>query len=242
MIGWRAKLGVLLPSCNYVIEPEMCKMVPVSSGISLHFSRMFLTEDSEEEIAALPEHAKEASKLLMHAGVDIIGFGCTAGSFVGGLNYDKKIIQEIERITNIPVTTTSTALLEAMRVTGVKKISMVTPYQDWINQKEKAFFAENGVKVLKMVGMNLGRKGQVPEIGDIFPETTYELCIKTFEPGSDALFISCTGFRTIEIIKDLEEDLNTLVITSNQATLWHMFKKLNISTRVLEPWGQLMRR
>ena len=242
MIGWKAKIGVLVPSCNYIIEPEMYKMVSQNSGITVHFARMFLTEDSEEEIKALPKHAKEASILLMHAAVDIIGFGCTAGSFVGGLDYDKKIINDIESITNIPVTTTSTALLEAMKVAGAKKISIVTPYQDWINEKEKAFLEQNGIKVLKIVGMNLGRKGQVPEIGDIFPEATYELCIKNFVPGSDALFISCTGFRTIEIIRDLEEDLKTVVITSNQATLWHMLKKLNISTKSLECWGQLMRR
>jgi maleate isomerase len=38
MIGWRARLGFLLPPSNPTVEPEVIAMAP--SGVSVHFQRM----------------------------------------------------------------------------------------------------------------------------------------------------------------------------------------------------------
>ena len=45
---------------------------------------------------------------------------------------------------------------------------------------------------------------------------------------ADTIFISCTDFRTFEIIDPLERDLGKPVISSNQASLWMALKLLNI--------------
>jgi maleate cis-trans isomerase len=42
MIGFRARLGFLLPPGNPTIEPEMMAMAP--GGVSLHFHRMVARE------------------------------------------------------------------------------------------------------------------------------------------------------------------------------------------------------
>src|SRR5215469_9365194 len=38
MIGWRARLGFLVPPGNPTVEPEMAALAP--DGVSLHFNRM----------------------------------------------------------------------------------------------------------------------------------------------------------------------------------------------------------
>ena len=38
MIGWRARLGFLVPPGNPTVEAEMMALVP--AGVSLHFQRM----------------------------------------------------------------------------------------------------------------------------------------------------------------------------------------------------------
>jgi maleate isomerase len=38
MIGWRARLGFLVPPGNPTVEPEMMALAP--DGVSLHFNRM----------------------------------------------------------------------------------------------------------------------------------------------------------------------------------------------------------
>ena len=51
---------------------------------------------------------------------------------------------------------------------------------------------------------------------------------------SDGLFISCTNWRTFEIIKYLERDLGKPVITSNQAALWYSLRKIGIRDNITE--------
>jgi maleate isomerase len=50
----------------------------------------------------------------------------------------------------------------------------------------------------------------------------------------DGLFISCTNFRTFEIIESLSLDLGKPVITSNQASLWMALKMGGIPSSL---WG-----
>jgi maleate cis-trans isomerase len=41
MIGWRGKLGIMVPSISVAMEPEFYKIVP--KGVSVHFSRITST-------------------------------------------------------------------------------------------------------------------------------------------------------------------------------------------------------
>ncbi|HEC86914.1 MAG TPA: maleate cis-trans isomerase, partial [Thermoplasmatales archaeon] len=49
---------------------------------------------------------------------------------------------------------------------------------------------------------------------------------------ADAIFISCTNLRTFEIIESLEKELETHVVTSNQASLWLALRKLGIEEKI----------
>ena len=48
-------------------------------------------------------------------------------------------------------------------------------------------------------------------------------------PEADGIFISCTNFRTIEIIEQLEADTGKPVVTSNQASMWIALKVLGVA-------------
>lgn len=115
------------------MEYKMSMMAP--PGVSFHFSRIPATEDTEEQLAAMIDYIPEKSKLLAHARVDAIAFGCTSGSFVKGIGYDKRVIEAIENSTRIIVTTTSTAVVEHLKVMGLKNFLLGRPIliQAWIN-------------------------------------------------------------------------------------------------------------
>jgi len=59
-------------------------------------------------------------------------------------------------------------------------------------------------------------------------------------PESDAIFISCTNFRTLEIIESLENKLGKPVVTSNSASMWQMLRVIQ-DTRVIPGAGRLFR-
>lgn len=225
MIGWRAKLGIIVPSANTTMEPELYKMAP--QGVSIHSSRVKITEDTEEQLLAMINDVPKAAEELKHAGVNVIVFGCTGGSFIKGLGYDKEIIGLIEGSAKIPAITTSTAVIEAIKEMVIKKLSVITPYEDWLNQKLMKFIEASGFKVLRMKGL-----GIIRDIAHVHPERVYRLAKEAHHPESDAVFISCTDFRTIEILDSLEQDLKKPVISSNQATMWMMMKMAGVKTPI----------
>jgi maleate isomerase len=235
MFGWRARLGVLVPSINKTMEPELYKMAP--AGVSVHFSRLRQREDTVEELQRMADDIPRAAAELADAEVDVIAFGCTSGSLIGGPGYDQQLIKKIESVAHIPAITTSTAVISALKELGIKTLCVATPYIDAVNEREKQFLVSDGFKILNMKG--LGCKG--PETADLSPKLIYKHAKSVFRPGADGLFMSCTDLRTSDILEVLEHDLNKPVVSSNQATMWMMLKSAGIGDPI-EGYGTLLTR
>jgi len=234
MIGWRARLGILVPSANIVMEPDIYRMIP--EGVTAHFARVWITEDTPEELEKMIDYVPRASIELSHALVDVYGFGCTSGSLVNGLGYDQQIIETIKKETGKPATTTATACIQAFTEYGIKKISLATPYENWINEKEKVFFEGNGVQVAAMDGLGLP---EAEAIASVDPGRIYRMAKAVDRPEADAIFISCTDFRGAETIRILEQDLGKPVFTSNQVTLWAMLRLAGVKSPI-SGYGRLL--
>jgi len=130
------------------MDYELYKMAP--EGVTLHFTRIPPTEDTEEQLAAMINYVPSAANLLAHARVNAIAFGCTSGSFIKGTGYDKQIIRIIQEKTGIPATTTTTAVLEALKILELRKISVCAPYSNSIMLKLKKLLEDNGFKIVRM--------------------------------------------------------------------------------------------
>ena len=230
MYGWRCRIGLIVPSSNIVTECEFNTLLHGITGVSVHATRMFLSTERVEDLLRMREDCKRASQELETAEVDVIVYACTSGSFVKGLDFDKEIITEIEKETGVTGTTTSTAVVEALRTLNVRKIAVGTPYPDNVNEKGKEFLEGNGFEVTAISGLNLKR---AVEFGKQEPYTAYNLGKKIDTGDAECIFLSCTNFRTIEIIDALEKRLKKPVISANQATLWHILtlKELGITIK-----------
>jgi maleate isomerase len=222
MIGWRAKFGVILPSVNITTESEFYRCLP--DGVTAHFTRMEFKESTPEYYERMIDDVPAGARMLTHAEVDAIIFACTSGSLYGGLGYDQKIISMIGDQSNVPASTTSTAVVEVFKNVGVKKVAVAAPYEDWVNELEKNFFEGNGVKVLNIQG--LGLRGL--DVCEVHPETVYRFAKTQDRKEADALFLSCMGLRTLEVLSRLEHDLGKPVLSSNQVTLWKLFRLCGI--------------
>ena len=241
-IGWRAKLGILVPSINYVMEPEFNRMAP--EGVSIHAARLKVEGKvyiSEKEAlnfyASMAENVEKEAELLGCV-VDVIGYGCTSGSFVMGMKWNEELIKRIEKAAGVPATTASTAMCEALREVGIRKLTLVTPYPEDVNRLEKKFLEDNGFKVASMKGCGCDVHGLQ---GEYSPYVAYQLAKEVDVEKADGIFISCTNFRTIEILERLERDTNKPVISSNSATMWKMLKMAGIHEPIVG-YGQLLKK
>jgi maleate isomerase/arylmalonate decarboxylase len=237
--GWRARLGVIVPPTNTVNEAEWHLMAP--EGVTIHSARMPLHTDSDSEAgkAALYADLRRATADLAQAAVDVVAYGCTAGSMVlplGGLT------DYMTSIARVPAVATAPALVEALRALGVRRIALATPYHDALTGHERDFFARCEIETVSARGLGFGANGpdEYRNIARLPAAVAYRLAKSVDRAEAEAIVISCTDFATLGIIPVLEAELGKPVITSNQATFWAALRAAGVGDRP-DSFGRLLR-
>ena len=231
--GTRAKLGMLLPSGNQAAEPQFHAMLP--AGVSLHTTRLKLTGSSEKDLLAMTERVEEAAELAADAGVDLLVFHCTAVSTFS-VALEQAIKQRVAKASGKPVTATSEAIVAALRAVGAKKIVMLSPYIEAINQREAVYFKAAGFEILDWAGLDCPDANAMMAVT---PEKWREFTLAHRHADSDAYLISCTTVRSADVAEELEAALGRPVLTSNTAAVWHCLRTMGIPDRV-QGFGQLL--
>jgi len=196
------------------------------NGTSVHSMRISHTADTEENVIWMGTQVPAAAKLLAHAKVDVICYGCTGGGFIKGQGYDQQLSDDIKAATGIPGTTTIVGVTDALRVFGATKVCVASPYEPWLNEKLRVFLGQSGFDVLAIQG--LGTQAH----STIKPEEVEALVMIVDKPEADAIFISCTNFGTLDIIESLEKKLRKPVVTSNSASMWKMMRMVRDQSAV----------
>ncbi|MFP4082166.1 MAG: maleate cis-trans isomerase [Candidatus Aminicenantes bacterium] len=227
------RLGLIIPSSNTTMEYEFWK---ISSGwAAVHAARMRLQKITLRDLEEMEEQMLDAAVRVADAHVDIMGYGCTSGSLFKGKGHAQEIEKKIQEKTGVPAVAAARAVVEALDKLHINRVSVATPYTDEINELERRFLQQNKIDVLKIKGLDMVKNH---EVGSIDPEETYELAKSVYVPEANGLFISCTNFRTVEVINQLEKELGTAVVSSSTATFWAMMRKAGINRR-LEKYGRL---
>lgn len=234
--GWRARIGLIIPSTNTINEAEFWRLAP--TGVTIHSARATSTgEFSEAYFERLREAGRRCADDLATAEVDIIAYGCTSGSILCPLD---EIVGELTARTNIPAVATAGSVVAALRSLGVRRVAVATPYVDFINEREKDFLAGHGFEVTSLHGLRLGETQEERQaIGRVPPEHVYRMARICDRPDAEAIFISCTNLATLDVLARIETDLGKPVISSNQACFWHCLRSLGIRDRI-EGHGRLL--
>jgi len=232
MGNWERKLGLIVPSWNTVMEYEVQRMA--GGAMSVHTARIPHTADTEEKLLWLGTQAPEAAKLLAHAKVDVICYGCAAGGFLKGPIEDQALGAKIEKETGIPVAVSSSAVADALRALGTARVSLASPYAPWLNERLRQYLIAAGFEVMAMQGLNTQAHAAVT------PERIEALVMEVDRPEAQAIFISCSNFPTLGLIESLERKLAKPIVASNQASMWKMLRLMG-DRRALPGAGRLFR-
>ncbi|MFC1534007.1 aspartate/glutamate racemase family protein [Thermodesulfobacteriota bacterium] len=234
--GWLCRLGLILPSMNVLNEPEWYRILP--DGISVHTARMLLHGAmTAESFRHMHKDISRAALMLSTGHVDAIAYACTAGSF---LEDSEKIIRIIERESNVPVVTTSRAVIEALHALQIKRVAVATPYIESVNESERKFLENAGFEVTRIIGLDLGHTSEERLLIARQKESvTYELAKRVESPEADGVFISCVALASVGILKKLEDNLSKPVFSSTVATLWAILRRSGVDVSI-EGFGSLL--
>jgi len=227
------RFGLIIPSSNTTMEPEFWSMA--LGWATVHVSRMRLQNITIDALKRMEEQMLDAAARLTDAGVNIIGYGCTSGSLYKGKDHSQEIEKKIKEMTGIPAVATAQAVVEALDSLDIRRVSVATPYTEEINELEKKFLELHKIDVLRIKGLCVVDNNEIGSKDLIY---AYELAKEVYVPEANGVFISCTNFRTIEVIDQLEKELGIPVVSSNSATFWAMMKKSGVKIR-LGKYGSL---
>ena len=212
------RVGLMVPVNNTTMERELPAWLPAGSTcrrIGIPRGKAMLTTET------LPAYIGEAMALARtFAGdtVHLVAYGCTAAGFLAGPARDAAIADELGEITGKPVVTTASAMTAVLQHIGARRIALVTPYQDFVNERLRAFLEQSGITVEALA--SLGAQ-TVDELAAITPDEIAARARETMRPGCDALFIACSQLPTREILPVLEREFGCPVWSSIRATAWH---------------------
>jgi maleate cis-trans isomerase len=213
--------GLLVPANNTTMEPELLAWLP--EGSSCHTVRIPRGKGTLGA-ADLPEylaHATTLARQFAKEDLDIVIYGCTAAGFLAGPARDAEVAAELAKVTGKRVVTTASAMTAALDHLGARRIALITPYRDAVNERLEAFLSTAGIatEVLSSFGAET-----VDALAAITGPQVAARTRGAMRPGIEAVFIACSQLPTHAIIPELERDLGVPVWSSIRATAWQALR------------------
>jgi len=227
MIGWRARLGFLLPPGNPTVEPEMTALAP--PGVSLHFNRMVAhgvpgaLDGQNERTRAMVDNIEASLAMLALVKPDIIVVAHTATSYYLGRQGEADLLARLRNATGIRVITAFGAVVRALQRLRVERVALGAPYAMETTLAGKRHLEAHGFRVVRCDNL----KG-VTNIYDETAERAYRLARAVDAEEAEAVFLSGTGMPTVSVLAALERDLDKPVISSASAMMWHALREAGV--------------
>ena len=237
-----ARIGVVVPMSNSNLEPDMYSMLP--NGVTVHFVRaggydLDKVPDSEQMRQFAEGALDEILQPLVAVRPHILVYGCTSATLSHGPAYDQNFVQRMEAIADTPSVTAAGALVETLKDLGLNKVDFASPYTEQLNKEGADFLAQSGMVIenINYVGSDLGNYGQ----SELSPEEILKLGREANSEGSEAVVMSCTDMRALEVVDILESEINKPVVTSNLALIYVALKRLGLYTKLPGRVGQMFK-
>lgn len=231
------RLGVIVPSVNSVVEAWYPRAVP--DGVSVHFARMLMPAGTSPQRIIEMDRSDGVRSIhqLASCRPHAIAYGCTASSIVQGHAFDAHLRDEIRDIAGCPGTSATNSIFAACTALGMQRVTAISPYPAEVDAAEHRFFAEGGIETI--AGAHLGITDGF-RLAEPSPAAILDLALGAWDPASDGIIIACLNFRSHPMIDELENRIGKPVVTSTQATLWHVLRLAGVATPILG-YGRLLR-
>ncbi|MDG2242417.1 MAG: hypothetical protein P8L66_02875 [Rhodospirillaceae bacterium] len=241
VLGHRAKVGVLVPASNTIVEPEMAAMQPL--GVTNHVSRMSRVNRPAHDLEKYKKflgasvEMDDAIDVLTACEPDIIVHGHSVDSLARGLSGADAMRAHMQALSGgISVMLPAHALLFALETMGQpKNLGILTPWMPPADEACTAFFEEAGYNVLAIKGL---RHPTPLHIATAKPELLNQAVDEINVDGVECIIKVGTNSSMSFLVEDMEARLGKPVLTVNVVTYWAGLRHLGIEDR-LTGFGKL---
>lgn len=234
-LGYRLKIGVIVPSVNTVVQPEFADMQP--AGVTNHVARIAipnakLTTDTDfsAHIERMRNGIDTALERVMTSRPGYVINGLSLEAFWDGLDGSMKMLQRLEEKFKTRISMGNNAILAALdKVGGIRRIALITPHRPMGDTRVRRFFTEAGYEVTDLFSFNVN----VPtDICHVQPDALREATTKVNRSKPDAIVQVGTGLAYGRIAAEAWEWLQKPVIAINTACYWHALRQNAILDKI----------
>lgn len=235
-LATRAKIAIIVPATNTVVQPEMESMRP--QGVTNHVSRMYLPprpyDDMESYRKALDTeegNLEEALNLVLPCQPHAVAHGHSIHSFRGDRARALTEERRLEDMAGIPFVTPSMAVLEGLKAMGdPKNIAVLTPYWPPADALIEEFFTSCGYRVVAKKGL----QAQGPIAVAQFSEAQIMQGFESLKvQGVEAFIHVGTNLPVSAMTAKIESAFGIPLIGVNVATYWLALRRLGLKDPML---------
>lgn len=215
------QMGLVVLQADETIEMDMARMLP--SEVSLLVSRVPSdTHVTLETLSAMEVELQRAASLFPRAAdLAAVGYGCTSGAAQIG---PERVADCVRAGKPTPhVSDPVTALIRACRAMGIARVGLLSPYIVSVSEKLGAVLEDAGIEIAAFASFDESEEGRVARIA---PASIQSAAVALAgQAQMDAVFISCTNLRTLDVIAPIERATGIPVLSSNQVLCWDLLRR-----------------
>jgi maleate isomerase len=234
-LGYRKKIGIVVPSTNTIVGPECEDLRP--RGVTNHVARLTLKERpiqaSDEgflaHVQAMRDGIGPAIDQVMTLAPDHVIMGVAIEAFTGGVAGADALQKSLSERAGVGVSIGSTSAVAALRKFGAKRIAVLTPHQPKGDETVRAYLAEAGFEIVRLVGM---RCASPFAIAQVLPPQLRQVLTEINGDDVDAILQVGTNLANAAVAADAERWLAKPVLSMNVVTYWDALRRCGIEDRV----------
>ena len=233
-LGFRKRIGIVVPSTNTTVQPECEGLRP--RGVTNHTARSTIRErplNTEqaffEHMAAMREGTAAAIDQIMTAGLDHLIMGIALETFWGGVAAADKLQSELMERAGVGVSMGSTAAVAALKAFGAKKIAVLTPHQPRGDDMVRLYLSEAGFDIVRLTGLKCASPRAIAQVA----AADIRGALGSLNgPDVDALLQVGTALPTVAIAAEAERWFGKPVLAINAVTYWDALRRCGIEDRI----------
>jgi maleate isomerase len=229
------RVGVVTLSTDFTIEQDfrrICHNIPIDIFVNrIPFENPLTHENYLKMADYLPKIVED---ILPNQKLDTVAYGCTSGTVAIG---EERITSQIHKSKpGVYVTTPITAALRAFKKLNINKIAILTPYPKLVNETVYDYLQKKRIEIDSFSGFNLEYDSDIAKVD---PQHLVRIVRDINHSNVDAVFISCTALRIVEVLQEIEDLIKKPIISSNQAIIWDSIRSTKIKSSI-EGYGKLL--
>lgn len=216
--------GVLIPATNTTVEIEYTRLLPAEW--QAHYARVMTSSASRTPFSPPKDADVEyQARLLGSARVEIVVLIQTSASLFAD-DYDAKAMRLMEG-AGAPALTSAMAIGEALGALGTRRVALVSPYSPDVNARARHYYeSKYGLRVTALEGFAATDSYAIGQLG---PENARDAFARIDKPDIEAFVVPGGNFPTMASIAGWEREFKKPVVTTNQAALWAIRRRLGSS-------------